>query len=26
LLLKSADQKGATSLQVVLNWTSELKK
>ncbi len=26
LLMKSADQKGATSLQVVLNWTRELKK
>jgi len=24
--MKSVDQKGATSLQVVLNWTSELKK
>ena len=26
LLMKSAEQKGQTSLQVVLNWTSELKK
>jgi len=26
LLMKSVDPKGATSLQVVLNWTSELKK
>ena len=26
LLMKSAEQKGQTSLQVVLNWTRELKK
>ena len=26
LLMKSAEQKGPTSLQVVLNWTRELKK
>jgi hypothetical protein len=26
LMMKSADQKGPTSMQVVLNWTRELKK
>ncbi len=26
LLMKSAEQKGPASLQVVLNWTTELKK
>ena len=26
LMIKAADQKGPTSLQVVLNWTRELKK
>jgi hypothetical protein len=26
LMMKSADQRGPTSLQVVLNWTRDLKK